>query len=539
MIRVVLFLFVVGLVALAEAWLADRPGDVLIVWLGHHSETSVMVLTNAILIVVALAILLWELVRVIRRSPDLIALFLRNRRSARGWLALSRGLIAVGAGDVLAARRFAQQAARLAPDDPLALLLAAQSAQLSGDRVAADQAFRAMVARDDTRLFGLRGLYVEAQRRDDRPAARAFAEEAARVAPSLAWAGQAALEFRCAAGDWNGALAALERNAQSGLVAKPAYRRQRAVLLMARVLAQDGDRETAAALAAEAAKLAPDLVPAAVLAARFLAEAGDVRKGNRIIEIAWRANPHPDLAEAYAHLRSGLSARDRLARVQALARKADGEIEGALAIARAAIDAREFPTARAALAPFIAAPTRRVAMLMAELEEEEHGDVGRAREWMSRALNAARDPAWTADGLISDRWMPVSPVTGRLDAFEWRVPLAELAAAGSMIEDAEEASVLASDVTPLAPPPAEPVPPAPEVATAPAATAPTGAAPAAAAPVAKAPAPRRPPSKRAVEPVIPLVHAPDDPGPEPELHPHLEPVPVDGGWRRLRWLFGL
>jgi len=234
-----------------------------------------------------------------------------------------------------------------------------------------------------------------------------------------------------------------------------------------------------------------------------------------------------------------LSARDRLARVQALARKADGEIEGALAIARAAIDAREFPTARAALAPFIAAPTRRVAMLMAELEEEEHGDVGRAREWMSRALNAARDPAWTADGLISDRWMPVSPVTGRLDAFEWRVPLAELAAAGSMIEDAEEASVLASDVTPLAPPPAEPVPPAPEVATAPAATAPTGAAPAAAAPVAKAPAPRRPPSKRAVEPVIPLVHAPDDPGPEPELHPHLEPVPVDGGWRRLRWLFGL
>ena len=538
MIRVVLFLFVVGLIALAEAWLADRPGDVLIVWLGHHSETSVMVLTNAILIVVALAILLWELVRMIRRSPDLIALFLRNRRSARGWLALSRGLIAVGAGDVLAARRFAQQAARLAPDDPLALLLAAQSAQLSGDRVAADQAFRAMVARDDTRLFGLRGLYVEAQRRDDRPAARAFAEEAARVAPSLAWAGQAALEFRCAAGDWNGALATLERNAQSGLLAKPAYRRQRAVLLMARVLAQDGDRETAAALATEAAKLAPDLVPAAVLAARFLAEAGDVRKGNRVIEIAWRANPHPDLAEAYAHLRSGLSARDRLARVQALVRKANGEIEGALAIARAAIDAREFPTARAALAPFIAAPTRRVAMLMAELEEEEHGDVGRAREWMSRALNAARDPAWTADGLISDRWMPVSPVTGRLDAFEWRVPLAELAAAGSMIEDAEEASVLASDVTPLAPPP-EPVPPAPEMATAPAAAAPAAAVPAAAAPVAKAAAPRRPPSKRAVEPVIPLVHAPDDPGPEPELHPHLEPVPVDGGWRRLRWLFGL
>ena len=64
-------------------------------------------------------------------------------------------------------------------------------------------------------------------------------------------------------------------------------------------------------------------------------------------------------------------------------------------------------------------------MLMAELEQLE-GDEGRAREWMGRALNAARDPAWTADGFVSDRWLPVSPVTGRLDAFQWKVPVAEL-----------------------------------------------------------------------------------------------------------------
>ena len=62
---------------------------------------------------------------------------------------------------------------------------------------------------------------------------------------------------------------------------------------------------------------------------------------------------------------------------------------------------------------------------MAEIEQRESGDEGRAREWMARALHAARDPAWTADGFVSDRWMPVSPVSGRLDAFQWKVPLAE------------------------------------------------------------------------------------------------------------------
>ena len=63
---------------------------------------------------------------------------------------------------------------------------------------------------------------------------------------------------------------------------------------------------------------------------------------------------------------------------------------------------------------------------MAEIEQRDSGDEGRAREWMARALHAAKDPAWTADGFVSDRWMPVSPVSGRLDAFQWKVPLAEL-----------------------------------------------------------------------------------------------------------------
>ena len=152
----------------------------------------------------------------------------------------------------------------------------------------------------------------------------------------------------------------------------------------------------------EALKLAPTLVPAAALAGRFLAEGGQLRKACRVIDKAWRANPHPELAEAYAELRYGDAARDRLKRIEALARKRPGHVEGALAVARAALDAQEFAKARAALAPYLEAPTKRVALLMAELERAERNDEGRAREWMARALHAAPDPAWTADGYVSD-----------------------------------------------------------------------------------------------------------------------------------------
>ena len=140
-----------------------------------------------------------------------------------------------------------------------------------------------------------------------------------------------------------------------------------------------------------------------------LPRAANCAKPSRVVDKAWDAQPHPDLAQVFADLRFGDAARDRLKRIEALAKKVPGHIEGALALARAALDAQEFAKARAALAPYLAAPTKRVAVLMAELERAEHNDEGRAREWIARALNAAPDPTWTAEGHMSDRWLPVSP----------------------------------------------------------------------------------------------------------------------------------
>jgi HemY protein len=516
MIRVLLFLVLVAALAFGAVWLAERPGDVAIEWLGYRIETSVMVLAAALAAIVVGAILLSSILRGLIRAPGNLSRRRAARRAERGRRALTRGLVAIGAGDPQAARRFALEARRFAPNEPLALLLGAQAAQLSGDRTAADQTFRAMLAREETKLLGLHGLFIEAQRRDDPAVARAHAEEAAKAAPALAWAAQAVLEFRCAEGDWEGALAAVESNMRSGLIDKAAYKRQRAVLLTGRALSRETDRDTAKALVLEAVKLCPSLVPAAALAGRFLAEGGEGRKAARVLEAAWAANPHPDLAEVYARLHPGDSARERLARMRTLARLSDHP-ESAIAVARAAIDAQEFAVARETLAPLLTAPTQRIATLMAELEEGESGNVGRAREWMARALHAGRDPAWTADGVVSDKWLPVSPRSGRLDAFQWKIPVADLTPPGPVIEHNAPAA-----------PPAPPVP----VAVQPAEAEP-------AAPPAPPPrlAAESRPVARPADNVIPLVHAPDDPGPEAEREAEPVEEPQSEGWRRLRSFF--
>ncbi len=519
MIRVLLFLALVALVAFGTVWIADRPGDVAITWQGYRIETSVTVAVTAIAFLIVLAMLLWAFIRTILRSPDLVAMVLSHRRGVRGYLAISRGLISVGAGDGRAANKFAGEADKIAPGEPLALLLNAQVAQLAGDRAAAELAFRAMTERADTKLLGLRGLFIEAGRREDAISARAYAEEAAKTSPALAWAGQAVLDFRCVAGDWTGAQAALDRNRKYSLIDSAEHKRKRAVLLTARALAtEEGDRDRARSLALDAVKLAPELVPAADLAGRLLGEANEIKRAARIIEKAWQANPHPDLADTYAHLRIGDSARERLTRVQSLAAKAPGHVESALAVALAAIDAQEFAVARKALDPFLKQPTQRVAVLMAELEQRESGDEGRAREWMARAVRALRDPAWTADGVVSDRWMPVSPVSGRLDAFQWKVPLNELSDDREMIEAVD--------------PPRVPRPPPPE----PPAAVETPAPAAIPEPAQPRPARRRaalaPPPR--VDAVIPLTHVPDDPGPEAPHEPDPQPEPSSRSLRLFK-----
>ena len=427
MIRIILFLILIALGGWGASWVAEQPGDIVFVSGNLKMSTSLPRFVAGFAIVVAAAIFLWWVVSLLWRMPGRVRKGRRERRQVRGRNAITQGLLAIGHGDSSSARAHAEVARKHAAQDPLALLLHAQSAQLDGDREGAQRAFRAMAEREDTRLLGLRGLFIEAQRADDPVAAVMVAEEALKLSPSSTWASQAVLGFCCAKGDWSGALSILDNYQSSGRIDKATYRRQRGVLLTARALELEKvDRDLSRESALEAVKLAPTLVPAAVLASKYESEAHQVRRSMRLVETAWLAQPHPDLADAYAHVKLGDSARQRLVRVETLAAKAPGHIEGALAIARAAIDASEFVKAREALAPFIAAPTQRVALLMAEIERTEHGDSGRARAWTLRAVRALHDPAWTADGYVSDRWRPVSPVTGRLDAFQWQTPVASL-----------------------------------------------------------------------------------------------------------------
>lgn len=558
MVRVLVYLAVFACLAFGAVWLADRPGEISVIWQGYRIDTSVAIGAIGVVVLAFLVLLVWAVIRFVFGLPSAFSLSSRARRRARGFEAVSRGMVAIGAGDPVAAGRYTGEARRFVPSEPLTLLLEAQTAQLTGNRAQAEAAFKAMLDRSETRVLGLRGLFVEAKRRGDMAAARAFADDAVRRSPSLAWANDALLDFHTNAGDWQAARTAVERRAALRLADKAEARRQRAVLLAAEALdARDKEPERALAAALEAVKLAPGLTPAAALAGRMLSERGDVRKASKLLEAAWRESPHPDVAAAYLDVRPGDSALDRLQRATTLAKLRPADPESVLVLAGAAIQAREFQKARETLKPLLAGgPSVRACLLMAELEEAEHGSAGKVREWLARATRAPHDAAWVADGLVSDHWMPVSPITGRLDAFVWTVPPATLGSPPQALDDVladlddstklievkpesvtvVEPAAVAAAASPQEEPKSAPVASVPVEArpdTKAEATAKTEAQ--MGAPVSKpAEAPGAPAAARDAMPpkpvIFPVPHAPDDPGPDEE--PPTEPK--KGGFR----LFG-
>ena len=424
MIRILLFVLLVVAAALGLAWLADRPGIVTVEWLGYQIETSAFVATLAVVALVCLGILVVALLRYVWTRPAAIAAHMRERRRQQGLEALSRGLLAIGVGDKAQAQRCAAIAGRALPREPLTALLRAQAAQLKGDPATARRAFEAMLDRPETQLLGVRGLFLEAKRSNDADAARALAEQAVKRDPSLAWGVNALFDIQARAGDWNGALNTLAIARQNGHIDSDTANRRRAVLLTAEAReAETFNPDKALTLANEALRLAPSLVPAAELAGRLFASKGEARAASRQIIRTWKLAPHPDLAVAYAFAKPGLSPKDRRKRVEYLAGLAPDDVEGAIAVASAAIEAQDWQQARDVLAPYLEdRPSARICTLMARIEGGS-GDKGREREWLARAVRAPRDRAWIADGYVSDRWLPVSPVTGAVDAFEWKAPV--------------------------------------------------------------------------------------------------------------------
>jgi HemY protein len=398
MLRFALLLAIIVAVALAT-WqvVTTDPGTVRIEWSGWRIDTTAFFAIVALVASLIVALPLLRLLLTVIDAPGRLGQASQRARSRRGQEALALGLIAAEAGEFDEARKQAAKAEDLIEEPRLAKLLEARAAEVAGDVTAAERAYSGMLANEDTELLGRKGLLQAALKRGDRSSAMAHAEAALRLSKTSSWPFQTLFDLKVQAGDWDGAIEALDQGEKRNLIEDRAARRRRAVLLTASASRAERERraEKASDLAQKGFRIAPGFAPAAAMAARLLVAEGKQERAAAILEEAWENAPHPVLAHAYRDLKVGEGAGERAQRMQAFAERRREHRESRIVAAELAMERGDWQAAQAALEDaYREFPSARICTLFAAVARGR-GDESSVRTWIAQAASAPREPDWS------------------------------------------------------------------------------------------------------------------------------------------------
>ncbi|PYE84622.1 heme biosynthesis protein HemY [Pseudoroseicyclus aestuarii] len=434
LIKIVVFVALVALVTWAAATLIEMPGGAVVQFGGIEMTLSPLAVVVAILLIglavwiaVKLLGLLVALLRFIAGDETAFTRYVARSRRRKGTEALENGLLALAAGEGTQAMAEARRAERYLHRPEVTNLLIAQGAEQAGDRKTAEDAYKSLMQADRTRFVGLRGLMKQKLAEGDTDGALRLARTAFEANPRHGETQDTLLRLQAETGDWSGARETLGAKLRGGSLPRDVHRRRDAVLALseARGVLEEGASIEAREKAIEANRKSPDLVPAAVMAARGYIETGNPRYAGRVLRKTWEVEPHPDLAATFADIAPNEDAKTRLKRFEVLTKTRPDHPETRMLKAELLIAAEDFNEARRALGDLIETdPTVRSVTLMAAIERGRGADDAVVRAWLARAISARRGPQWTCENChtIQAEWHAVCPNCHAFDTLAWTRP---------------------------------------------------------------------------------------------------------------------
>lgn len=388
---------------------------------------ALLVLVVAVWLGLKLMALMVATFKFLNGDETAISRYFDRNRERKGYEALSEGMMALASGEGHLAMTKAARADKYLKQPQLTNLLTAQAAEMTGDRKTAEETYKKLLADDKTRFVGVRGIMKQKLAEGDTDTAMALAQKAFALKPKHEETQDVLLRLQAEKSDWEGARKTLGAKLKSGSLPRDVHKRRDAVLALsqARDILDEGKTIEAREAAIEANRLSPDLIPAAIMAARGYIGEGNARYATRVLTKAWNAQPHPDIAAAFAEIVPDETPDARIKRFTSLTKATADNPETKMLMAELQISAEDFPAAKRALGDLVEKqPTARVLTLMAAIERGEGADDSVVRGWLTKALTAPRGPQWICDKCqhIHATWGPTCVNCGAFDTLAWKTP---------------------------------------------------------------------------------------------------------------------
>lgn len=438
LVRILLFVVIVAALAMGGTYLLDGQnvliGNVIATVAGTEYTLSPI---QAVIMLLVLIVIVWVLLKVlsllvavlkfINGDETALSRYFYRNRERRGYQALSEGMLALASGEGHVAMQKVTKAEKFLNKPALTNLVAAQAAELTGDRHKAEQIYKSLIQDPQTRFVGVRGIMKQKLLDGDTDTALKLAQKAFDIKPKHKETQDVLLQLQAQAHDWAGARKTLGAKLKQGALPRDVHKRRDAVLALSQakeVMSEDNTIDAKEA-AIEANRLSPDLVPAAVLAAQSYIQDGKAKYATRVIKKAWASQPHPDLAVAFSQIEPEETPAARIKRFAQLVKSAPDHRESKLVMAELNLAAEDFPGARKAIGDLAEnEPDARSLTIMAAIERGEGGDDNVVRGWLTKALSAPRGPQWVCENCntVHADWAPVCDSCHALDTMAWKEP---------------------------------------------------------------------------------------------------------------------
>lgn len=434
--KILLFIAIVAALAMGANYLLESDGQLIgnlqatingVEYTLSPLQSVIALMVLVVLIWITLKVLgfIFALLRFINGDDTAITRYFNRNRRAKGYRLLEEGMLALAQGDSATALARAERAGALIQEPRLTNLLAAQAAEQMGDTRKAEEIYKRLITDDKTRFVGVKGIMQQRLNDGDKGTALALAKKAFEINPKHKDTQNTLLQLQAGAGDWSGARETLKAKLKSGDLTRDVHKRRDAVLALseAKGVLDEGNDIAGREAAIEANRLSPDLVPAAVMAARSYIENGKPKYAARVLQKSWESQPHPDLAKAYSEIAPDETAAARLKRFVNLTKGNAQHRESMLVMAELNLAAEDYAGARKALGKLMDTDAdARVYTIMAAIERGEGADDAVIKGWLAKAVTASRGPEWVCDNCHTTHaeWAPVCGNCEAFDTLSWR-----------------------------------------------------------------------------------------------------------------------
>jgi HemY protein len=407
MARFILFLLLLIPIAHAGLWLAERPGNVTLQWLGWQAEISLTLMAIVLAITLLICVVIGMSIWAISKAPKTRALKQELSRTKQGLAQLNTALIATRSQDYGPANRALMKAGKMLPDSPLPHLIGLQLSVRNHAEKDTRAHLSALRAHDDTAPLALQQLIRDAFTREDYAEARALITETCEHFPRADWVQNERVRLAIRTNDIHDMQAELARVSFTHRI--PAQKRTE---LRAALYHTQGEYE-------KALRIVPHFAPSA-LAISHMSGVDDT-VALRHLYHAWKHAPSAPLLHGFLARTKNWAEKPLMKQAKRFANAArgapeshdiiaacalqTGDLEHALNHAKQAIEGRETPER-----------FERIAQI---LKEREGADA--ANPWLQQALEARSEEVWacTQCGAHTDAWQMECAQCGSLGDIYW------------------------------------------------------------------------------------------------------------------------